>query len=176
MKGLIAAVILMSGAWSSFLASWITWQLVVSGAFEEPRFTTTPAQHQVVRASDVAPGEVVTTDSKAAAVPGPTPAVKVSAKRSAALAAFQAQAKFQSPVVEFELPKPGETWTGEMIFKTRCIVCHSLEVPKAQKLDRSTWSWVVGEMQKKYHVPLSDEEKVVLLDYVTSSYGPGTSK
>ena len=106
----------------------------------------------------------------------PTPAVKVSAKKSAALAAFQAQAKFQSPVVEFELPKPGETWTGEMIFNTRCIVCHSLEVPKAQKLDRSTWSWVVGEMQKKYHVPLSDEEKVVLLDYVTSSYGPGTSK
>ena len=176
MKGFIAAVVLMSGAWGGFLASWITWQLVVSGAFEEPRLTTTPAQHQVVRASVVAPGEVVTTDSKAAAVEVSTPAVKVSAKKSAALAAFQAQAKFQSPVVEFELPKPGETWTGEMIFKTRCIVCHSLEVPKAQKLDRSTWSWVVGEMQKKYHVPLSDEEKVVLLDYVTSSYGPGTLK
>ena len=176
MKGLIVACVLTSGAWGSFLASWITWQLVVSGAFEEPKLTTTPAQHQVVRASVVAPGEAVITDSKATAVEEPTPAVKVSAKKSAALAAFQAQAKFQSPVVEFELPKPGETWTGEMIFKTRCVVCHSLEVPKAQKLDRSTWSWVVGEMQKKYHVPLSDEEKVVLLDYVTSSYGPGTSK
>lgn len=176
MKGFIAAVVLMSGAWGGFLASWITWQLALSGAFEEPRLTTPPAQHQVVRASVLAAREAVITDAQVTAEEVPTPAVKMSAKKSAALAAFQAQAKFQSPVVEFELPKPGETWTGEMIFKTRCIVCHSLEVPKAQKLDRSTWSWVVGEMQKKYHVPLSDEEKVVLLDYVTSSYGPGTSK
>ncbi len=167
MKELIAAWVIVSGAWSSFLMGWIGWQLVQSGAFnQESRLSPTrQVIHRITDSTD-AP-EPVSTPTNASQ---PEPTSKKKTISPAALAALQAQSSI--PKVEFKLPVPGEEWSGEMIFETRCIVCHSLEVPKAQKLDRQTWSWVVGEMQKKYHVPLSAEEKEKLLDFVASSYGP----
>ena len=180
MKALMITWLMVSGAWSSFLMVWIGAGIIGSGILtqEEPR----PAVERQALSAYTPPvpvnvnAPVVKTsagNSKNSEEPvTDSPKVKAKPKKisSAALAALQAQT--QIPKVEFKLPGPGEVWTGEMIFETRCIVCHSLDVPKAQKLDRQTWSWVVGEMQKKYHVPLTDEEKEKLLDFVSTSYGP----
>lgn len=181
MKALIITWLMVSGAWSSFIMVWIGIGIFGSGVLEQdPRPTpdrqelSAYIQQDTARAKESTSASLATEKiNKTAATVTGSSTEKVQPKKKSAAAALAAlQAQTQIPKVEFKLPGPGEVWTGEMIFETRCIVCHSLDVPKAQKLDLKTWSWVVGEMQKKYHVPLTDEEKEKLLDFVASSYGP----
>lgn len=76
-----------------------------------------------------------------------------------------------------EPPKP----TGEnapmveaapkKLFETHCSVCHSLELPRSQRLDRSTWRWVVDDMVNKYGATwITEKQQERIIDYLAENY------
>lgn len=80
---------------------------------------------------------------------------------------------------------PGLLWAGEQSeleaqladgrqrFETYCGACHSLELPRSQRLDRATWAWVISDMVEKFGaVWLTEEDQALILDYLVAAYGP----
>lgn len=57
------------------------------------------------------------------------------------------------------------------IVAARCIICHGLELVAQQRQDRAGWEVIVNRMDT-YGVPISPEDKVVILDYLTKQLGP----
>jgi hypothetical protein len=53
-----------------------------------------------------------------------------------------------------------------------CQACHSLAIVKQQGLDRASWDetlvWMVEEQEME---PLDQEERKLILDYLTTHYG-----
>ncbi len=65
---------------------------------------------------------------------------------------------------------------GKQLFETHCPVCHSLELPRSQQLNRATWEWVVSDMVNKYGATwLTEEEQTIIIDYLAANYGPDRS-
>lgn len=72
------------------------------------------------------------------------------------------------------------TWGGEErieagreLFDKHCGVCHSLDLPRSQRLDRATWEWVISDMIDQYGASwITEEEQKRILDYLVEVYGP----
>lgn len=63
--------------------------------------------------------------------------------------------------------------TPEQLFVTYCSVCHSLELPRSQRLDRATWEWVVSDMVNEFGASwISEEQQKTIVDYLVKNYGP----
>jgi hypothetical protein len=74
-------------------------------------------------------------------------------------------------------PKAGNAPMVEMapkkLFETHCGVCHSLELPRSQRLDRNTWRWVMDDMVDKYGATwITEKQQERIIDYLTENYGP----
>lgn len=68
----------------------------------------------------------------------------------------------------------GEEPVGQALFEARCGLCHSLEVPQSQRLDRATWEWVIDDMVNKFGASfITPEEQKVILEYLVANHGPG---
>ncbi len=62
---------------------------------------------------------------------------------------------------------------GKQLFEAHCQACHSLELPKSQRLDRQNWQWVIDDMVNKYGMTwLTEEQRQKILDYLVDHYGP----
>ena len=62
---------------------------------------------------------------------------------------------------------------AEGLFETHCSVCHSLELPTSQRLDRANWEWVVTDMVSKYGATwITEEQQAIIIDYLVDNYGP----
>lgn len=70
---------------------------------------------------------------------------------------------------EAETAPAGET-NAEKLLETRCTLCHTLERVAKEKADRSGWEKIVERM-KGHGAKLDDDEREVLVDYLTAAYG-----
>lgn len=61
----------------------------------------------------------------------------------------------------------------QALFETHCSACHSLELPRSQRLDRNTWRWVVDDMVNEFGATwITEEQQDVIIDYLVKNYGP----
>jgi MFS family permease len=60
---------------------------------------------------------------------------------------------------------------GQLLLQTRCTQCHSLEKVQQGKKTRSEWEETLSKMEG-FNVKISDTEKQVLLDYLTTADHP----
>lgn len=62
---------------------------------------------------------------------------------------------------------------GKKRFEAYCGTCHSLDLPKSQRLDRANWEWVMDDMITQYGATwLTAEDQQLIIDYLVSAYGP----
>ncbi len=62
---------------------------------------------------------------------------------------------------------------GKRRFELHCGACHSLELPRAQHLDRQTWEWVLDDMVAEFGAErLTAEDRELILDYLVAEHGP----
>ena len=74
-----------------------------------------------------------------------------------------------NPIAVPDRPKDADP---EKLYVAYCSPCHSLELVHAQKLDRTTWEWVMEDMVKKYGATwIAPEEQEIIIDYLTANYG-----
>ncbi len=51
--------------------------------------------------------------------------------------------------------------------------CHSLQLPRAQHLDRQNWKWVIDDMVDELGATwLTEEDRQLILEYLFSEHGP----
>jgi hypothetical protein len=70
----------------------------------------------------------------------------------------------QAPIVYAEIE-------GAKLLEERCSVCHPSSRPKSKQKTPEQWETTVNRMMGK-GAKLSDEEKVVLLDFLSQTYKP----
>ncbi|MBN1815479.1 MAG: hypothetical protein JXA14_26840 [Anaerolineae bacterium] len=75
------------------------------------------------------------------------------------------ESPLESPI---EPPAPVD---GQVLLQERCATCHDLVRVTGAKKDRAGWAQSVDRMIGK-GAQLSDEERVVLIDYLAEMYGP----
>lgn len=62
---------------------------------------------------------------------------------------------------------------GKKRFEAYCGTCHSLDLPKSQRLNRANWEWVMDDMVNQYGATwLTPEDQELIIDYLVSAYGP----
>ena len=72
-----------------------------------------------------------------------------------------------------EAPKSMVETAPKKLFETHCSVCHSLELPRSQRLDRNTWRWVMDDMVNKYGATwITEKQQERIIDYLTENHGP----
>ena len=61
---------------------------------------------------------------------------------------------------------------GKRLFEQYCGICHSLDLPRNQRLDRGNWEWVIEDMIKKFNCPITAEQGARVVDYLVTTHGP----
>jgi hypothetical protein len=63
--------------------------------------------------------------------------------------------------------------TAPEVYRTSCALCHGEDIVRQQRLTRAQWN---GEIEKMigWGAKVSADDRAALLDYLSSSYGPGT--
>lgn len=70
-------------------------------------------------------------------------------------------------------PSADDLAEGKKRFEAYCGTCHSLDLPKSQRLDRTNWEWVMDDMVNQYGATwLTAEDQKLIVDYLVSAYGP----
>ena len=65
------------------------------------------------------------------------------------------------------------TASPQQLFETHCGACHSLELPRSQRLDRKTWRWVVDDMVNQFGATwITEDQQEIIVDYLAENYGP----
>lgn len=62
------------------------------------------------------------------------------------------------------------TQDGAALLQDRCTVCHNLSRVESKNLSSTEWVSIVDEMMGK-GAKLSADEKALLVDYLTATYG-----
>ena len=66
---------------------------------------------------------------------------------------------------------------GRELFEVHCKVCHSLDLPKAQKLDEKGWRWVMDDMVNEFGMDwLSKDQQNLIVEHLAKVYGPEKKK
>jgi mono/diheme cytochrome c family protein len=70
-------------------------------------------------------------------------------------------------------PAPLPPANGQQLFEKNCGACHSLDLPKSQRLNRANWEWVIGDMVESFGLDwLEENELRAIIDYLSKAYGP----
>jgi mono/diheme cytochrome c family protein len=78
-----------------------------------------------------------------------------------------------SPVLAWAGESEDRMQEGKQLFEAHCIVCHSLELPRSQQLDRATWEWVMSDMVNEFGATwLTEEQQKLIVDYLVVNHGP----
>ncbi|OGI61790.1 MAG: hypothetical protein A2W18_14975 [Candidatus Muproteobacteria bacterium RBG_16_60_9] len=70
-------------------------------------------------------------------------------------------------------PAAKELEQGKQLFEIHCRVCHSLDLPRSQHLDRNNWEWVMEDMVQKFGATwITLEQRQLIVDYLVTAHGP----
>jgi hypothetical protein len=73
-------------------------------------------------------------------------------------------------------PEPTNNTNPKALFETHCSACHSLELPRSQRLDRKTWQWVMDDMVNTFGATwITEQQQRLIIDYLVKNYGPDPS-
>ncbi len=62
--------------------------------------------------------------------------------------------------------------SGKVLFEANCGACHSLELPKSQRLDQGTWQWVIDDMVDEFGADwITEAQQKLILEYLVENYG-----
>lgn len=62
---------------------------------------------------------------------------------------------------------------GKQQFEIHCGTCHSLDLPRSQRLDRFNWKWVIDDMVNQFGATwITEEQQEQILEYLVETYGP----
>jgi mono/diheme cytochrome c family protein len=61
---------------------------------------------------------------------------------------------------------------GKELFEQHCGICHGLELPASQRLDRAAWEWVVEDMVGYGMTWLSPAQRELIVHYLAAEHGP----
>jgi mono/diheme cytochrome c family protein len=68
---------------------------------------------------------------------------------------------------------PVSVTSPAQLFQTNCGACHSLDLPRSQRLDRKTWRWVVDDMVNQFGATwITEDQQEIIVDYLAENYGP----
>lgn len=80
---------------------------------------------------------------------------------------------FISPALIWAGESEDRLQQGRQLFETHCPVCHSLQLPRSQQLDRATWEWVIDDMVNEFGARwITEEQQKLILDYLVANHGP----
>lgn len=86
---------------------------------------------------------------------------------------FLALIIFLSPALVWAGESEDRMQVGKQLFEAHCIVCHSLELPRSQQLDRATWEWVISDMVNEFGaVWITEGQQKLIVDYLVANHGP----
>ena len=77
----------------------------------------------------------------------------------------------QAPLSETAIPEQAPAQDGETLLEARCSTCHSADRARQVTKTRDGWDQTVTSMINR-GAQLTEAEKVVLVDYLTETYGP----
>ena len=77
----------------------------------------------------------------------------------------------QAPAPETAIPEQAPAQDGATLLEARCSTCHSADRAKQVTKTRDGWEQTVTSMINR-GAQLTEAEKVVLVDYLTETYGP----
>ena len=77
----------------------------------------------------------------------------------------------QSPPSETAIPEQAPAQDGATLLEARCSTCHSADRARQVTKTRDGWDQTVTSMINR-GAQLTEAEKVVLVDYLTETYGP----
>jgi cytochrome c5 len=77
----------------------------------------------------------------------------------------------QAPAPETASPEQAPTQDGATLLEARCSTCHSADRARQVTKTRDGWDQTVTTMIDR-GAQLTEAEKVVLVDYLTETYGP----
>ena len=77
----------------------------------------------------------------------------------------------QGPSSETVSPAEAPAQDGEALLEARCSTCHSADRARQVTKTRDGWDETVTSMINR-GAQLTEAEKMVLVDYLTSTYGP----
>ncbi len=63
---------------------------------------------------------------------------------------------------------------GKELFESYCGACHSIMLPKSQRLDRNNWAWVIEDMVNDMGCAIKEDEQVLVIDYLAEHFGPNS--
>lgn len=70
-------------------------------------------------------------------------------------------------------PAAAGTMPGKALFEENCGACHSLALPRSQRLNRSNWEWVISDMVESFGLDwLEGAQLNAIIDYLAAAYGP----
>lgn len=75
-----------------------------------------------------------------------------------------------------QFSKSTEEMSPREMYVAYCSACHTLELVESQRLDRTTWEWVMDDVINKYGGTwITAKERAVLVDYLVENFGPERS-
>lgn len=77
----------------------------------------------------------------------------------------------QAPAPDTAVPEQAPAEDGEALLEARCSGCHSADRARQVTKTRDGWDQSVSRMIDK-GAQLTEAEKVLLVDYLTDTYGP----
>jgi hypothetical protein len=57
------------------------------------------------------------------------------------------------------------------LFEGKCGACHSIERPKSKNKTKQEWESTVMRMKNVNHVPITDQEAKIIIDYLAEHFG-----
>lgn len=75
------------------------------------------------------------------------------------------------PVSSATTASVGAMEEGKALFEKKCGVCHPLDRATSRTESRERWASIIKEMKEKRTGWISDEDAVMIRDYLTSSHG-----
>ena len=63
---------------------------------------------------------------------------------------------------------------GKVLFESYCGACHSIMLPKSQRLDRNNWAWVIDDMVNDMGCAIKEDEAALVVDYLVENFGPNS--
>ncbi len=77
-----------------------------------------------------------------------------------------------STVAKPALAIPPEEMSPRQLYVAYCSACHTLDLVESQRLDRTTWEWVMDDVINKYGGTwITKKERAILVDYLVENFG-----